>query len=73
MSQNRGGVSEMTAEHEDFVSRLPDKDKTLLMLRDQLYEGSWQEMVMDLEPPERNLIAMMFLASGRPLLGTPSP
>lgn len=49
MSQNRVGVSEMTAEHEDFVSRLPDKDKTLLILRDQLYEGSWQEMVMDLD------------------------
>ncbi|NCF56535.1 MAG: hypothetical protein GWP41_09800, partial [Planctomycetia bacterium] len=24
-------------------------DKTLLILRDQLYEGSWPEMVMDLD------------------------
>jgi len=38
----------MTPDHERFLSGLSEKEKTLLILRDELYEGSWQEMVMDL-------------------------
>ncbi|OUU22031.1 MAG: hypothetical protein CBC13_08180 [Planctomycetia bacterium TMED53] len=45
---NRGGVSEMTPDHERFLSELSEKEKTLLILREELYEGSWQEMVLDL-------------------------
>lgn len=32
-----------------FVSQLSDGDRTLLLLRDELYGGSWEELVADLE------------------------
>jgi len=38
----------MTPDHERFLSELSEKEKTLLILREELYEGSWQEMVLDL-------------------------
>lgn len=48
MRLNRGGISEMTPDHERFLSELSEKERTLLILREELYEGSWQEMVLDL-------------------------
>ena len=31
-----------------FVEGLSDDEKTLILLRDELYEGSWEEMLKDL-------------------------
>ncbi len=32
-----------------FVETLSEDEKTLILLRDELYEGSWDEMLKDLE------------------------
>ena len=48
MALNRGGVSEMTPDHGRFLSELSEKERTLLILREELYEGSWKEMILDL-------------------------
>ena len=38
----------MTADHRDFLQRLSKQEKTLLIIREELYEGSWTEMTTDL-------------------------
>jgi len=42
-------------EHREFLRKLPPHERTLLVLREELYEGSWDEMKVDLE-----LSLMMF-------------
>ena len=32
-----------------YVESLSEDEKTLILLRDELYEGSWDEMLKDLE------------------------
>ncbi|MCI0651020.1 MAG: hypothetical protein L0Z55_03975 [Planctomycetes bacterium] len=39
----------MTEDHRAFVASLPHEDTQLLVLRDELYDGSWEEMRRDLE------------------------
>lgn len=41
----------MDAEEEikEFVSKLTDEDKLLIILRDELYESSWEYFIKDLE------------------------
>lgn len=38
----------MTPDHGRFLSELSEKERTLLILREELYEGSWKEMILDL-------------------------
>ncbi|MGE4602083.1 MAG: hypothetical protein AAEJ65_04185 [Planctomycetota bacterium] len=39
----------MSDEHREFLRKLPPHERTLLVLREELYEGSWNEMKIDLE------------------------
>lgn len=39
----------MSDEHREFLRKLPPQERTLLVLREELYEGSWDEMKVDLE------------------------
>ncbi|NRA74934.1 MAG: hypothetical protein HRU16_03255 [Planctomycetes bacterium] len=39
----------MSDEHREFLRKLPSQERTLLVLREELYEGSWDEMKVDLE------------------------
>ena len=36
-------------EHRDFVAGLTSGERLLVTLRDELYEGSWEAMLQDLE------------------------
>jgi len=36
-------------EAKKFVDSLSEDEKTLILLRDELYEGSWEEMLKDLK------------------------
>jgi hypothetical protein len=38
----------VSGDHEAFVRGLSPEDRTLLILRDELYDGSWEEMRADL-------------------------
>ncbi len=48
MGYDRGRAA-VTADHRDFLQRLSRQERTLLVLREELYEGSWKEMTVDLE------------------------
>ncbi|MDE0961043.1 MAG: hypothetical protein OSB09_09705 [Planctomycetota bacterium] len=48
MNFDRGRTA-VTADHRDFLQRLSKQEKTLLIIREELYEGSWTEMTTDLE------------------------
>ncbi|MEE2889235.1 MAG: hypothetical protein VX404_02205 [Planctomycetota bacterium] len=39
----------MSDEHREFLRKLPPQERTLLVLREELYEGSWDEMKVDLK------------------------
>lgn len=39
----------MEEKHKDFVKKLTPEEKILIILRDELYDGSWSEMLNDLE------------------------
>ena len=39
----------MTADHKEFVRSLNQAEIQLIVLRDELYDGSWKEMGNDLE------------------------
>ena len=39
----------MAADHRAFVDSLTPEEVQLLVIRDELYEGSWKEMRRDLE------------------------
>ena len=49
MSYGEGGASVVSAVHREFLRNLPPQERTLLVLREALYEGSWDEMKVDLE------------------------
>ncbi|HIA27096.1 MAG TPA: hypothetical protein EYN79_03100 [Planctomycetes bacterium] len=39
----------MSDPHRDFFQSLSEEDVTLILLRDELYLGAWEEMRLDLE------------------------
>ena len=43
------GLAAVSADHRDFLQGLTRQERTLLILREELYEGSWEEMTADLE------------------------
>ena len=49
MRNTEGGASVVSDEHREFLRKLPSQERTLLVLREELYEGSWDEMKVDLE------------------------
>ncbi|MGE4633540.1 MAG: hypothetical protein AAEJ47_10935 [Planctomycetota bacterium] len=49
MRNTEGGASVVSDEHREFLRKLPPQERTLLVLREELYEGSWDEMKVDLE------------------------
>jgi len=48
MNDDRG-LAAVSADHRDFLQGLTRQERTLLVLREELYEGSWQVMTADLE------------------------
>lgn len=49
MGYSDGGASVVSAVHREFLRNLTQQERTLLVLREELYEGSWEEMKVDLE------------------------
>ncbi len=49
MRFSEGGASVVSAVHREFLRSLSQQERTLLVLREELYEGSWDEMQVDLE------------------------
>ena len=49
MRNIEGRASVVSDEHREFLRKLPQQERTLLVLREELYEGSWDEMKVDLE------------------------
>jgi hypothetical protein len=47
MDSDRGRTA-VTADHRDFLQGLSKQERTLLIIREELYEGSWTEMTSDL-------------------------
>lgn len=39
----------MTSQHEKYCQQLTQDDRMLILLRDELYEGSWDYMLSDLK------------------------
>jgi hypothetical protein len=53
MLQDQGGPEtdgeRLSQEPEDFIASLAPEERMLLRIRDELYEGSWETMRLDLE------------------------
>ncbi|MGE4618564.1 MAG: hypothetical protein AAEJ04_02005 [Planctomycetota bacterium] len=49
MGSIEGGVTVVSATYREFLRSLSSQERTLLVLREELYEGSWEEMLTDLE------------------------
>ncbi|MCA8959308.1 MAG: hypothetical protein KDC38_02295 [Planctomycetes bacterium] len=46
---SRGAEADFEAAHSGFVRSLTVEEQQLLILRDELYDGSWEDMRRDLE------------------------
>jgi len=44
-----GGADRLSLGRDDFVRSLTLEERTLLIVRDELYEGSWERMETDLQ------------------------
>lgn len=42
-------MPERQPQHKKFISSLSPEEKILIILRDELYDGSWDKMLKDLE------------------------
>lgn len=49
MRSSEGRATVVSAVHREFLRKLSAQERTLLVLREELYEGSWDEMKVDLE------------------------